>query len=319
MQQTTRKHHILLTSLGKNANDTTYELDGKEATAQLAPLALLELLKMLELPMPDRVVAVVTEGAQNTTLPILQEGVRFHLDIEPDLISIPDGRNRDEIRKILESVADPEYIHEGSELTLDVTHGLRHFPFIFYALTLYLKSLRGVKLQGAYYGIVETSDPKPIIDLRPLLELPEWFHAVRMFRDHGTTKPIADQLQPFAEKLTQRKDQLFKAGKTQAGKQLEDGVNKVTASVNHLNDYAFGYESALPIELEMASTGLINVIKDLPNIDNADLPLLVTELTNSIVDVAEKTAFDNPQSKKGKWKENIHLGIDELQRQGYID
>ena len=77
MHQTTHKHHILLTSLGKNAIDTTYELHGKEATAQLAPLALLDLFKMLELPMPDRVVAVVTEGAQNTTLPILQERCSF--------------------------------------------------------------------------------------------------------------------------------------------------------------------------------------------------------------------------------------------------
>ena len=315
MQQTTRKHHILLTSLGKNANNTTYELDGKEATAQLAPLALLDLFKMLELPMPDCVIAVVTEGAQNTTLPILQEGVRFHLNIEPELISIPDGRNRDEIRKILESVADSQYIQEGSELTLDITHGLRHFPFIFYALTLYLKSLRGVKLQGAYYGMSETNEPKPIIDLRPLLDLPEWFHAVRMFRDHGTTKPMADLLHPFAETLAQQKNQLFKAGKTQDGKQRADGVNKVTASVDYLKDYAFGYESALPIELELASAGLVNVIKDLPNITNADLPLLVTELTNSIVDVAEKTAFDNPPSKKGKWKRKIPLDINELQRQ----
>lgn len=293
-------------------------MQDKEATAQLAPLALLDLFKKLELPMPDRIVAVATEGAQNTTLPVFQDGVRFRLDIDPELIPIPDGRNKDEIRKILESVADPKYIQEGSELTLDVTHGLRHFPFIFYALTLYLKSLRGVKLLGAYYGMAETNEPKPIIDLQPLLELPEWFHAVRMFRDHGTTKPMADLLQPFANTLTEQKDQLFKAGKTQEGKQLANDVNIVTGSIDHLKDYAFGYESALPIELEMASAGLVNIIKDLPNIASADLPLLVTELTNSIVDVAEKTAFANPSSKKGKWKRKIPLDIDELERQAYM-
>ena len=318
MEQTTRKNHILLTSLGKNAYNTKYKMQDKEATAPLAPLALLDFFKMLELPMPDRVVAVVTEGAQNTTLPILQDGVRFHLDIEPELIPIPDGRNKNEIRKILESVADPKYIQEGSELTLDVTHGLRHFPFIFYALTLYLKSLRGVKLLGAFYGMAETNEPKPIIDLQPLLELPEWFHAVRMFRDHGTTKPMADLLQPFADTLTQQKKELFTTGSKKAGMELTKDVGIVTGSVDWLQRYAFAYESALPLELEKASEGIVNVIGELPTINSVDPPLLVTELTDTIVDVAEKTAFENPPAKKGQWKGKIPLDIYELQRQAFM-
>ena len=69
---------------------------------------------------------------------------------------------------------------------------------------LYLTSLRGINIRGAYYGMVvgiPQDEPKPIIDLQPLLELPEWFYAVRVFRDQGTTKPIAGLLQPLAADL----------------------------------------------------------------------------------------------------------------------
>ena len=53
--------HILLTSLGKNAFSTTYEWGPKTATAELAPLALVEFFQKLSIPMPDHVVAVVTK------------------------------------------------------------------------------------------------------------------------------------------------------------------------------------------------------------------------------------------------------------------
>ena len=134
-QESSDKQHILLTSLGTRVYENTeYVLRGKTATADLAPLALMELFDNLNLSIPDRFIAVVTEGAKNTTWPIFQEWVCTNRGIKPESISIDDGRNSGEIRKILESVADPQYIPEGAELTLDVTQGFRHFPFIFYAL-----------------------------------------------------------------------------------------------------------------------------------------------------------------------------------------
>ena len=81
------------------------------------------------------------------------QGICQTLKFSPEIVEIPDGNNRDEIRQILESVA--KRIPEGADLTLDVTQGFRHFPFIFYALVLYLKSLRGVTIRGAYYGMIE--------------------------------------------------------------------------------------------------------------------------------------------------------------------
>ena len=305
------KQHILLTSLGTRAIPTKYQWNGKTVEAGLTPLALVQLLDASELP--DHVVVVVTQSAKRETWQLFQAGICRTLKLSPELVEIPDGSSTSEIRQILESVA--KRIPIGVDLTLDVTQGFRHFPFIFYALVLYLKSLRGVGIRGAYYGMVELpGDPKPIIDLQPLLELPEWFHAVRMFRDQGTTKPMADLLQPLAGMLTREKGDLYRNKKQEAAKQLEEKAKQVKNSVDSLESYAFAYESALPLELEKASRGLIDSIQVLPSIDSPTLPPLVDELTKGIVTAAKESAFENPVYK-GNWKQNTPLDKDELKRQ----
>lgn len=315
--QTSSDVHILLTSLGTTLFDkpTEYEWDGKKAKAYLAPLALVELLDPSQ--QPNHAFAMVTAGAKGTTWPAFKEGIHTALGRYPEIIPIPDGSSSGEVRDILEKVA--EEIPEGATLTLDVTQGMRHFPFIFYALALYLTSLRGVKIRGAYYGMFEApGKAKPIIDLQPLLELPEWFHAVRMFRDQGTTKPMAGLLQPLADMLNKQTGQLFKDGKKEEGKTLSAQTTQVKTSVDSLEKYAFAYESALPLELEKASRGLINSIKQLPTTNCDGLPPLVDELTGTIVAAADKSAFSKPPSGGGNWKSTIPLDEDELKRQSYM-
>ena len=311
------KEHILLTSLGMRAIETEYQWNGETVKADLTPLALVELLEKSQLP--NRVIAVVTQDAKRETWQLFRAGICKTLKLSPELVEIPDGRNTDEIRQILESVANR--IPEGADLTLDVTQGFRHFPFIFYALVLYLTSLRGVNICGAYYGMVEgipRDAPKPIIDLQTLLELPEWFHAVRMFRNQGTTKPMAQLLQPLANTLTRETRQLFKDGKKKAGDERSKHAKQVRGSVDWLERYAFAYESALPLELEKASRGLIDSIKGLPTIGSTGRPPLVGELTKSIVNAAKETAFTVSPSSRGKWKGKIPLDKDELRRQAYM-
>ena len=340
MEEATHKNeHILLTSLGTNATSTEYEWDGETATAPLTPLALVQLLDPSE--RPNRVVAMVTNGARAKTWSVFKAEICNILEIKPEAIDIPDGKNATEIHKILEKVA--QKIPEGAELTLDVTQGFRHFPFIFYALVLYLTSLRGVKIRGAYYGMYDIPvDPKPIIDLQPLLELPEWFHAVRMFRDLGTTEPIAQLIQPIvqpiADKLNTEADELgkqaaerFRCGDKATGSSIraeeydkQREASKVIAPVDSLEKHAFAYESALPLELRKASRLLIDAIGPLPTISSAALPPLAEELTDAIISVAGESAFEGDHPAKGKkddwnkWKKNVSLICSESQCQAQM-
>lgn len=307
------EQHILLTSLGTRAFKTAYEWQGEQINASLTPLALVQFLKAGE--RPNRVVTLVTEDAEQTTGPIFQAEIHKILGFTPEMVEIPIGRTEDEIRQILAFVASE--IPEGAQLTLDVTQGLRHFPFIFYALVLYLKSLRAVKVRGVYYGMVDAfpEAPKPIIDLQPLLELPEWFHAVRLFRDHGTTSPIAQLLQPLATRLRQETDELFASGDRETGLERSKSAKQMKAAVDALEEYAFAYESALPLELEAASQTISDAIETLRTVDIPGIPPLTAELAAAITEVAAQTAFVEPPPKKGTWKTNICLDKNELVRQ----
>ena len=307
-----KTEHILLTSLGVQARETRYQWEGQEATALLTPLALVKLLDPSQ--RPNRVVAVITQEAKDQTWETFQEGICQALGFEPQLVLIPSGSSRDEIRQILEKVA--QCVPEGAELTLDVTQGLRHFPFIFYALVLYLTSLRDVKVRGAYYGMIEgPTAPKPIVDLRPLLELPEWFHAVRMFRDQGTTSPIAKLLQPLADALRQEVQKSSKGPPSPEARERREQAKQAKDVVDWLARRSFAYESALPLELGKASRRLRDSIKKLAPMDFAGIPPLATELTDTIASVAQKAALADDPAKSGLWKTEVPLDEEELARQ----
>ncbi|MGQ4807407.1 hypothetical protein NKDENANG_00755 [Candidatus Entotheonellaceae bacterium PAL068K] len=320
--------HFLLTTLGVQVRKTTYQWQDQTVTASLAPVALVQLLEPCQ--RPGRVVAVVTAQARKEVWPTFQQEMHQALGFEPDPpVEVPAGRSHDEIQNIMGAVAQCFPQDAATELTLDVTHGLRHFPFIIYALVLYLRSLRAVKVRGAYYGMLEgipEHESKPIIDLKPLLELPDWFHAVQMFRDQGTTLPMAPLIRPVEAALRQEAQQLQTAAdpalsetgrETRSPRAIEryKQARQVKGAVDSLNQYAFAYESALPLELGKAGQWLIESIQHLATTPLARTLPLTTELTQAIAEAAQPVAFTVPLSPKGKWKTTVSLDKAELDRQ----
>lgn len=92
--------HILLTALGAQSRKTRYAFNGTTTEAELAPLALLQCLP--ESDRPNRVVALVTEGAKTKTWPPFSEAVR---SVTAEPVEISDRRNTEEIRQIVERAA----------------------------------------------------------------------------------------------------------------------------------------------------------------------------------------------------------------------
>ncbi len=307
----TKPIHLLLTGLGDRAQSTLYALDEKTARAELAPLALMQLLE--EADRPTQVLAMVTQRAREKTWPLFCTGVQERLGFDPKPVDIPDGRNAAEVRQIVEAVAAA--IPEGADVTLDVTQGFRHFPFLLYAVSLYLQSLRGVRIRGAYYGMIEGTcgdEAKPIIDLRPLLELPEWFYAVRVFGETGSAKPMSKLLQNIPENIH------GEAAVAGHDPQLHQQASGAERQLKTLERLAFAHDSALPLELGRAASEFVDECADrFPEVMGSALPF-AAEIADNLREAVRPLQLASPPPKKGKWKAAVSLGWPELERQARL-
>ena len=303
-----RRSHVLLTVLGTNPRAARYGLGEREVEAQLAPAALFELLPPEQ--RPDRLLALCTARAKKESWPLLEQVLRDRCGLE--VIDVPDGKTQEDVGEYLLRVANA--IPNDVELTVDVTHGYRHFSFLTYVAVLYLAALRGVRVRGAYYGLLRASVPSPpgglanesatrpvapepvspFLDLRPLLELPRWLHALETLRKTGSTVPLADALQ--------------------AGPRSQS-TRKVAGELARLSE---AYLSGLPLELgREAARFRSQSLKPLRRLlrDDHRLPL-AGELADRIRDMIEPVAL--PPTSGSVWKRDVTLSTDELKRQALV-
>jgi len=182
-----QREHLLLTVLGTNPKQACYGLEDRKAEAQLAPLALLELLSKSE--RPNHVLALCTEEAEKDSWPLLKDALEGRCTVE--LVHVPAGHDPRDLDTFLTNVSQAIPKGREVELTVDVTHGYRHFSFLTYTAVLYLTALRGVRIRGAYYGLLRRDEVSPFLDLQPLLALPRWFHALQVLRETGSAMPIS--------------------------------------------------------------------------------------------------------------------------------
>lgn len=183
------REHILLTVLGNRPTETTYEWEGRSQRSTVAPAALYALLS--EAARPDRVLALCTPEAERTTLPALTTALEAQCPVEPVSISLDPTDHA--IHAFLATLV--ERVPRGADLTVDVTHGPRHLVFVAYAALLYLTAMRGVRLRAAYYGLLSQNPdttPSAFMDVQPLVELPQWFHALRVLADTGSAHAMAE-------------------------------------------------------------------------------------------------------------------------------
>lgn len=279
--------HVLLTVLGTSHEPARYTLEDRWAEAQFAPLALLELLPEAE--RPDRVLAICTSKAKEVSLPLLREQLPEGLAVQP--ISIGDGQGQEDIARFLAQVV-AEIPRQGNlDLTVDVTHGFRHLSFLTYVAVLYLSALRGVHIRGAYYGMLQREAPSPFLDLRPLLELPRWVHALQVLAETGSAIPMARIL----------------SGEI-------DG--KVGARLRWISE---SYLSALPLELgrytrEFRDDSLKPLRRHLEK--EHQLPL-AAELVSNLSELLEPFVLEQYQGGDG-WKKRVNLTRGELERQARL-
>lgn len=189
--------HILLSSMGASGpRPSRYFFDRQEEDSEphsvTAGFSALGLWRLLPATIrPDEIWFLLTPRAKEVAWPsILSEATEVSATVKPLLLQDTEGANDTEL--FLATIA--EQLPPNIKLTLDVTQGLRHHAFLFYALALYVSRFRENELQGVWYSRLETErpeDPKPIIDLKPVLELANWFSALSEFQDTGSLKRMS--------------------------------------------------------------------------------------------------------------------------------
>ena len=102
-------------------------------------------------------------------------------------ISIPDGKNEEEMWQIFTKLFD--VLDSGDELYFDLTHSFRYLPMLILVFGNYAKFLKDTTVKHISYGNYEARDllmnQAPIIDLLPLVALQEWTFAAANFKNFG--------------------------------------------------------------------------------------------------------------------------------------
>lgn len=276
--------HALLTVLGKTPRPARYTLEGREAEAQLAPVALFDLLPEAE--RPEQILAVCTPEAREASWPLLEQALNGRCELR--LVEINGGENQEDVAVYLEKVTGA--VSDDVDLTVDVTHGFRHFSFLTYIATLYLSELRGIRVRGAYYGLLNPESSGPFLDLRPLLELPHWIHALQVLRETGSALPMAEALRDRTR-------------------------NSLARDLSRLSE---AYLSGLPIELGRQARSVRGNLKPLRRTLGRDHALpLSRELVDRFDETVAPFALSDPFSGDG-WKRKVALSENELKRQAQI-
>ena len=282
------RDHPLLTVLGRDPSLARYTLGDAESEARLAPIALFDLLP--EEDRPDRILALCTPEAKRESWPLLEDALGTRCPI--GAVDIPSGDKQTDIDTFLETVTGAVAGHV--DLTVDVTHGFRHFSFLTYVSVLYLAALRGVKIRGAYYGLLNRNRdaPSPFLDLRPLLALPRWVHALEVLRETGSTLPMA--------------------------RILEDGPPRQPARDNarDLKRLSETYLSGLPLELGWQARNIrMHRCKPLRKLlrDDHHLPL-AGNVVEQVAKILEPLALNGVPAGPG-WKRQVGISKPELDRQ----
>lgn len=189
--------HILLSSMGASGpRESRYcfersgssQADPVIVTSGFSATALWQLLPKDS--RPDEIWFLMTPKAVYKAWGGIEAEGRKH-GVRVVQIPMEGGDSANDASVFLETTA--QELPEGVRLTLDVTQGLRHHAFLFFALALYVSRFRSNNLEGIWYSRLETDEenvPKPVIDLKPVLDLANWFLGISEFQDTGSLKAL---------------------------------------------------------------------------------------------------------------------------------
>ncbi|MGB9738771.1 TIGR02221 family CRISPR-associated protein, partial [Chloroflexus sp.] len=113
-------------------------------------------------------------------------------------VSIPDGRDDDELWRIFQNVV--EVIEPNEAVVFDITHGFRSLPFLSFLAAAYLRKVKAIQLKHVFFGNFEMRDQSvtphrtPVLDLTNFVELLDWMVGADLFVRFGDARDLATLL-----------------------------------------------------------------------------------------------------------------------------
>jgi len=146
--------------------------------------------------------AVDTNTVTQVLLDTYQVLISEHLAVDCQLRLISYGDSADGQVQILQAMAKD--VKQGEQVSLDLTHGLRHLPMLGLLSAMYLQIAKKVTIAGIYYGAFELT-PKtdthqsdqitPVLRLDGLLKIADWINALQGLDKTGDIAPFSELLQ----------------------------------------------------------------------------------------------------------------------------
>lgn len=106
------------------------------------------------------------------------------------------GVDEQEIKKNIEIVLSiVDFLKDGDEIIVDITHSFRSIPLIIMNLLFYLRTVKNPKvtISHIYYGMLEVNKElgyTPVVDLKSALSITDWTLGAYSFQEFGISKQI---------------------------------------------------------------------------------------------------------------------------------
>ncbi len=288
--------YYLLTAIGVRPLEGKYKMGDKFETGLFSSTALVKLMDQK----PKKIFVLLTAGAREKSLEKFQE----EIDLDMDIIDIPDGVNNEEIRIIIQRIL--KSIPEKSNLILDISQSFRHFPFLFFTSVLYLQSFKGVRIKAIYYGMYEKISEygfSPFIEIGYILEMIDWYHSLRDFSEKKISRNLADIIERNIEENS-----------------IDEGtknfLENMVFQIKRFDDF-FG--TGLPMGLGDSSKSIVNQYDKIRDHMDPEIPI---PMADEMFDYATASIMPfklmDALKTKGNWKQKFDLDILELERQSRI-
>lgn len=256
--------NVLLTVLGANGYSECdyFYRDTQEVTrTKYVQEALIKLLaKGWSKEKGDKVIILLTDIARknnyNTTdeKEIKLDKILESCNLDVEDVSIKEGKNDNELRQIFDQIY--QHTQSGDHVIIDITHSLRNIPIQALVALNYAKVIKGVTIDGIYYGAFElgvnqeetktiTSEPckcgkgtqekityvrkVEILNLNMYVDLLDWTHAINTFLKTGTAHEIKALWKEYNKKVNingQHKS-------NNELKQVVDGIDSFTRCITN--------------------------------------------------------------------------------------